>query len=101
MLRRSGFNSAIWKPALKRAGLPEDVTFHDLRHTYASTALAQGVPITEVSRWLGHASITETVDTYGHLLPEADNRMRTALDRAFGADLGSAADLRLTSDGQG
>lgn len=83
LLRRSSFNQGVWKPAVRRAGLPEDVTFHDLRHTYASTALAEGVPITEVSRWLGHASITETVDTYGHLLPEADDRMRTALDRAF------------------
>ena len=35
-------------------------TFHDLRHTFASTALAEGVPISEVSRWLGHKSITTT-----------------------------------------
>ena len=36
-----------------------------------------------VSRWLGHASITETTDTYGHLLPEATKRTREALDRAW------------------
>jgi hypothetical protein len=35
-----------------------DTTFHDLRHAFASTALAEGVPISEVSRWLGHKSIT-------------------------------------------
>ncbi len=29
---------------------------HSLRHLYASTALAEGIPITEVSRWLGHFS---------------------------------------------
>jgi integrase len=73
----------IWKPAIKAAGLPEDTTFHDLRHTFASTALANGVPISEVSRWLGHKSITTTVDLYGHLVPEANARARDALDNAF------------------
>ena len=38
------------------------------------TALAEGVPISEVSRWLGHKSITTTVDLYGHLVPEASGR---------------------------
>jgi integrase len=50
---------------------------------FASTALAEGVPISEVSRWLGHRSITTTVDLYGHLVPEASSRARDALDRAF------------------
>jgi integrase len=56
---------------------------HDLRHTFASTALAEGVPISEVSRWLGHRSITAIVDLYGHLVPEASGRARDALDKAF------------------
>ncbi|MFZ2048469.1 MAG: hypothetical protein WBF20_08620 [Trebonia sp.] len=33
--------------------------------------------------WLGHKSITTTVDLYGHLVPEASGRARDALDRAF------------------
>jgi integrase len=37
----------------------------------------------EVSRWLGHKSITTTVDLYGHLVPEASGRARDALDKAF------------------
>jgi integrase len=85
LLRRSSFNSKVWRPAAKRAGLPGDVTFHDLRHTFASAALSQGVPILDVSRWLGHASITETADTYGHLLPESHDRLRDAVDVAFGS----------------
>jgi integrase len=40
-------------------------------------------PISEVSRWLGHKSITTTVDLYGHLVPEATGRARDALDNAF------------------
>jgi integrase len=83
LLRRDHYNKKIWKPALALAHLPEDVTFHDLRHTFASTALAEGVPISEVSRWLGHKSITTTVDLYGHLVPEASGRARDALDKAF------------------
>ena len=87
LLRRDYFNKKIWKPAIKAAGLPADTTFHDLRHTFASTALASGVPISEVSRWLGHRSITTTVDLYGHLVPEASGRARDALDNAFKAAL--------------
>jgi Phage integrase family len=83
LLRRDYYNREIWKPAIATTGLPEDATFHDLRHTFASTALAQGVPISEVSRWLGHKSITTTVDLYGHLVPEASGRARDALDNAF------------------
>ncbi len=68
---------------MKAAQLPEEATFHDLRHTFASTTLAEGVPISEVSRWLGHRSITTTVDLYGHLVPEASGRARDALAKAF------------------
>lgn len=59
---------------------------HDLSHlghTFASVALASGVPISEVSRWLGHRSTTTTADLYGHLVPEASGRARDALDRVF------------------
>jgi integrase len=83
-LLRRDYNRNIWKPAIAATGLAEDTTFHDLRHTFASTALAKGVPISEVSRWLGHRSITTTVDLYGHLVPEASKRARDALDEAFG-----------------
>ncbi|MER5622678.1 tyrosine-type recombinase/integrase [Streptosporangium sp. NPDC002544] len=83
LIRRDYFDTNIWKPAVKAAKLQPDTTFHDLRHTFASTALAAGVPISEVSRWLGHESITTTVDLYGHLVPEASQRARTAMDKAF------------------
>ncbi|MFD7289243.1 tyrosine-type recombinase/integrase [Streptomyces sp. NPDC059863] len=47
-----------------------------LRDFFASTALAHGIPIHEVSRWLGHRSIKVTVDIYGHLVPRAWSRCR-------------------------
>jgi hypothetical protein len=82
LLRRDYYNREIWKPAIAATGLPGDTTCHDLRHV-CQHALAEGVPISEVSRRLGHKSITTTVDLYGHLVPEASGRARDALDNAF------------------
>ena len=64
--------------ATARAGLPPEFIPHSLRHFYASTALAEGIPITEVSRWLGHKSIEVTHQIYGHLVPSSFDRARTA-----------------------
>jgi integrase len=54
-----------------------------LRHFFASTALANGVPICEVSRRLGHKSIKTTVDIYGHLVPEAWDRCREIMQNTM------------------
>jgi integrase len=69
--------------AAAKAGLPPEFIPHSLRHFYASAALAEGIPITEVSRWLGHKSIEVTHQIYGHLVPSSFDRDRTALDAAF------------------
>ncbi|MFQ6142716.1 hypothetical protein ACLMNJ_06510, partial [Streptomyces seoulensis] len=45
--------------------------------------LSNGVPIHEVSRWLGHRSVKTTVDIYGHLLLSAGDRCREVLQRAM------------------
>ncbi|MFD9864962.1 tyrosine-type recombinase/integrase [Streptomyces alboflavus] len=55
-------------------------TPHDLRHYFASTCLLNGLPLLSVSRWLGHASIQETADTYGHLTPDAVDTAVSVLD---------------------
>ncbi len=68
--------------AAAKAGLPPEFIPHTLRHCYASTALASGIPITEVSRWLGHKSIEVTHQIYGHLVPTSWDRARTVLDDA-------------------
>ena len=82
-LHRNHYGPKIFTPAVAKAGLPPDTTFHDLRHSYAATTLAAGIPILDVARWLGHATTTETTTTYGHLLPEATTRTRDALDQAW------------------
>ena len=55
---------------LKRAGLPK-VRFHDLRHTFATMALQNGVDIKTVSGMLGHFSAGFTLDTYAHATTSA------------------------------
>jgi integrase len=69
--------------AAAKAGLPPEFIPHSLRHLYASTALAEGIPITEVSRWLGHKSIEVTHQIYGHLVPSSFDRASAALDAAY------------------
>lgn len=66
-------------PALERAGLPR-IRFHDLRHTYAAVLITMGETIKFIQKQLGHASLTTTMDTYGHLLPEASREFGSRLD---------------------
>ncbi len=75
-----------------RSGSPRSAAAGTARRTRRSTTYGipsparpspKACPISEVSRWLGHKSITTTVDLYGHLVPEASGRARDALDKAF------------------
>ena len=50
--------------AASKAGLPPEFIPHTLRHCFTSISLAHGIPITEVSRWLGHNSIEVTHQIY-------------------------------------
>ena len=58
------------KRVLARAGIPK-VRFHDLRHTFATIALQNGVDIKTVSGMLGHFSAGFTLDTYAHVTTSA------------------------------
>ncbi|NEE02073.1 tyrosine-type recombinase/integrase [Phytoactinopolyspora halotolerans] len=68
-LRKSNFRHRVWYPAVRAAGL-DGLTPHELRHTAASLYIAAGTPPKVVQRILGHASITITLDLYGHLYPD-------------------------------
>ena len=60
------------------AGVPR-IRFHDIRHTHVAHLLAAGRNPLEVSRRLGHASPSFTLDRYGHLMPEAGSEAATAV----------------------
>jgi integrase len=65
--------------AAEAAGLAA-MTIHNLRHQFASTLLGAGVPLTDVSAWLGHRDVNITAQVYGHLLADSWGRARAALD---------------------
>jgi integrase len=81
-VRRSSFTNR-WRAAVARVGLPTGTRFHDLRHFYASTLIAANLHPKTIQARLGHASITETLDTYGHLFPQSEEDGRGVLDRAL------------------
>jgi integrase len=68
-----------WFRRLARgAGLPA-IRLHDVRHSYASAALAAGVPAKVVSERLGHATIAITMDVYSHVIPGMDAQAANAV----------------------
>ncbi|MFI5458830.1 MAG: tyrosine-type recombinase/integrase, partial [Isosphaerales bacterium] len=96
---KSNLIRQVFKPVLKRANeravtladergtqaaLLPNIRFHDMRHTHATSLLAQGHSIKAVSQRLGHASIELTLRVYAHVLPTDDALLADGLDRMFG-----------------
>jgi integrase len=83
-LRASNFRHRIWRPAVTAAQLPEPhPTPHDLRHTAVALWIEAGASPKAIASRAGHTSVKTVLDTYGHLLPEADERLRDRLDTLF------------------
>lgn len=73
------------KALLKQAGLP-DIRFHDLRHTFATHAIASGVDAKTLSGILGHTNASFTLDTYTHVTPDMQ-RQASGIVGGFMEDL--------------
>ncbi|WP_405838416.1 site-specific integrase [Streptomyces platensis] len=94
---RSYFDDHVWKRALVSAGaIPERVRgkryaaapedgMHALRHFYASVLLDAGENIKALSQYLGHSDPGFTLRVYTHLLPDSDQRARTAISSMYQA----------------
>ncbi|MFC5144052.1 tyrosine-type recombinase/integrase [Streptomyces aureoversilis] len=94
-IRRTDFNTRIWKPALVEAGvIPEpkpgerflaarEHGMHALRHFYASVLLDAGENIKALSTYLGHTDPGFTLRVYTHLLPSSEGRTRKAVDSLY------------------
>ena len=67
---------------LERAGIPK-VRFHDLRHTFATVALQNGVDIKTVSGMLGHFSAGFTLDTYAHVTTAAQKEAAQTMENVL------------------
>jgi integrase len=83
-LRVTSFRYRIWRPATTAAGL-DGLRIHDLRHTAVALWIAAGASPKEVAVRAGHASVSFTLDRYGHLYPESDATLRDRLDAFFTA----------------
>jgi integrase len=71
--------------AVTKVGLPKGTTSPDLRHHYASVLLAAGESVVAVAERLGHEDASLVLSTYGHLMPDSDDRTRSAIDAAWDA----------------
>jgi integrase len=80
-----------WRAAVKAAGLPPGTRYHDLRHFYASALIAANLNPKVIQARLGHASISETMDTYGHLFPDSEDLGRGAVEAALAEALAEQA----------
>ena len=91
-MRQGLFMRRVWHPTIRgdkkrkiKAALPEHLhglRFHDLRHTCASLLIAQGAHPKVIQERLGHASITTTMNRYGHLFEGHDTELIDGLDAA-------------------
>jgi integrase len=63
------------------------IGLHEARHTFASTMIAAGIEAKELSQYMGHSSITTTLDLYGHLFPSSRRRAGAQLDAYLDAAL--------------
>ena len=67
---------------LKRAGCPA-ARFHDLRHTFATSALEHGMDVKTLSTVIGHVSSTTTLNVYAHITDEMRQKAADKIDRAI------------------
>lgn len=67
---------------LKNNNLPH-IRWHDLRHSTASMLIEKGWNMKDVSEWLGHSSITTTLDIYSHVSMEHKQQLGNSLNNLF------------------
>lgn len=79
-LRPHTWIKSFFKPAVRAAGLPEDLRLYDLRHTAASLMIREGASVKAVQAQLGHATASITLDTYGHLFPDELDQVAERLE---------------------
>ena len=84
-----------WRRIRARAGL-EDVRIHDLRHSYASRALALGESLTMIGKLLGHTQV-QTTARYAHLARDSIQTAAARITGSIGGSLSSVHDINKTT----
>lgn len=99
-LRSNEWGRGPWKRALKMAGIEGHVRPHDMRHTYASWLLQQGVHLAELARMMGHSD-WEVTKRYAHLSQQGFETVRQAItDHRQAARLLRGPSVVLVEDGE-
>lgn len=95
-VERRGMDKAVENAKLDKVAGKRRPTLHDLRHTFASTLIADGNDVAFVSRQLGHSKPSMTLDVYTHLFDAVDrmDSARAALDARHGTLLERTGDDR-------
>lgn len=76
--------SRDFKAIAREEGFEEGVTFHSLRHTHATYAIADGVGLKDMQQRLGHANAATTLNIYSHAVPDGDRAAADSFDRRWG-----------------
>jgi integrase len=74
--------SRDWRRVCRQRKLPL-VSFHSLRHSFASLLIGDGTDVLKVSRLLGHSMASTTLDRYSHLMHDADAVALSAIEKAL------------------
>jgi integrase len=80
-LRGGNLRRRVWLPALARSGLTS-LRFHDLRHTAAALLIDAGAHAIDIKDWMGHSSITVSIDRFGHPFPDRNTALAASLELA-------------------
>lgn len=72
----------LFKRCVRWAGIA-NANFHSLRHTFATHSLEQGMDVVTLSRLLGHANPSITLDKYGHAMDEHKQKSVEKLDTLY------------------
>ena len=80
-LNRDKFRETVVRPALRAAGLPEQLRTYDLRHGHASMLIDMGVNPLVVAQRMGHSDPSVTLREYGHLFEGVQERVSEQLDQ--------------------
>jgi site-specific recombinase XerD len=70
----------MYRDIARPMGIEKNKGLHQLRHTFVSTLIQLGVNAKQIQEWVGHESILETMDIYGHLFPNSLNELSKKLD---------------------
>jgi integrase len=81
----SYFRRKVFQPATRRLGFEPPPRVHDLRHTAVALAIGAGYHAKAIQEMLGHASITTTLDLYGHLFDTLQEEAADRLDAIYRA----------------